>query len=271
MRTAAAAAAAALLAAAVSPIAEGKQYTYRKYHEHVSTMENLATQYPTLVKVETAQKKYDLKAVGSCPGVPHEQCLQHIVTLTNQTSLALETPHSRVRRSSPPAQRLARCHAVRSLLSDSRSPCLSSLQRPQIFVSGTLHGNEWVGPTATVAAAEWMLQEATTRDGWIRHLINTRITVLLPIANADGFAHSRREEVGIDPNRDFAFDVAVSTKLETGVDRHCQARLISQHAHILPVGLQHSTHKTCLRVVWCGVVLRAADKVHADDGRSSHQ
>jgi len=208
MRTAAAAAA-ALLAAAVSPIAEGKQYTYRKYHEHVSTMENLATQYPTLVKVETAQKKYDLKAVGSCPGVPHEQCLQHIFTLTNQTSLALETPHSRVRRSSPPAQRLARCHAVRSLLSDSRSPCLSSLQRPQIFVSGTLHGNEWVGPTATVAAAEWMLQEATTRDGWIRHLINTRITVLLPIANADGFAHSRREEVGIDPNRDFAFDVAV--------------------------------------------------------------
>jgi predicted deacylase len=54
-----------------------------------------------------------------------------------------------------------------------------------------------------------MLGEATTRDGWIRHLLNTRITVIVPIANADGFSHNRREEVGIDPNRDFAFDVAV--------------------------------------------------------------
>lgn len=54
-----------------------------------------------------------------------------------------------------------------------------------------------------------MLKEATARDGWIRHLLNTRITVIIPIANADGFSHNRREEVGIDPNRDFAFDVAV--------------------------------------------------------------
>lgn len=77
--------------------ADAKQYTYRKYHEHVETMNRLALQYPTLVKVETAQKKYGLQAVGSCPGVPHEKCLQHIVTLTNQTSLALETPRSRVR------------------------------------------------------------------------------------------------------------------------------------------------------------------------------
>ena len=96
-----------------------------------------------------------------------------------------------------------------SLVSDKRSPICRAVQRPQIFISGTLHGNEWVGPTATVAAAEWMLKEATERDGWIRHLLNTRITVIIPIANADGFAHNRREEVGIDPNRDFAFDVAV--------------------------------------------------------------
>lgn len=58
-----------------------------------------------------------------------------------------------------------------------------------------------------------MLEEATARDGWIRHLLNTRITVIIPIANADGFSHNRREEVGIDPNRDFAFDVAVSEYL----------------------------------------------------------
>ena len=86
--------------AAAASNADAKQFTYRKYHEHASTSDSLALQYPTLVKVETAQKRYGLEAVGSCPGVPHEKCLQHIVTLTNHTSLELETPHSRVRRSS---------------------------------------------------------------------------------------------------------------------------------------------------------------------------
>ena len=95
----------------------------------------------------------------------------------------------------------------------------SGPQRPQIFISGTLHGNEWIGPTATVAAAEWLVSEASKADGWARHLLNTRITVILPIANADGFAHSRREEVGIDPNRDFAFDVAPTKCMQTMAGR----------------------------------------------------
>lgn len=88
---------AAAVAVAAASTADAKQYTYRKYHEHAATMDRLALEYPTLVKVETAQKKYGLESVGSCPGVPHEKCLQHIVTLTNHTSLALEAPHSRVR------------------------------------------------------------------------------------------------------------------------------------------------------------------------------
>ena len=96
--------AAAVVVALAASSADAKAYTYRKYHEHAATMNRLALEYPTLVKVETAQKKYGLESVGSCPGVPHEKCLQHIVTLTNHTSLALETPHSRVRRS--PAPRL---------------------------------------------------------------------------------------------------------------------------------------------------------------------
>ena len=88
------------LLALLLPGAGARRYEYRKYSEHVRTMEELGRRHPTLIRVETAQKKYGLKAVGSCPGVPHEQCLQHILTLTNLTSLALET-RSRVR--SPPA------------------------------------------------------------------------------------------------------------------------------------------------------------------------
>ena len=94
----------ALLLALLLPAAGARRYEYRKYSEHVRTMEELGRRHPTLIRVETAQKKYGLKAVGSCPGVPHEQCLQHILTLTNLTSLALET-RSRVR--SPPTVLLA--------------------------------------------------------------------------------------------------------------------------------------------------------------------
>ena len=107
-----------LLLALLLPGAGARRYEYRKYSEHVRTMEELGRRHPTLIRVETAQKKYGLKAVGSCPGVPHEQCLQHILTLTNLTSLALET-RSRVR--SPPAVPAS---------SHPRLPALPALPRP---------------------------------------------------------------------------------------------------------------------------------------------
>ena len=63
----------ALLLALLLPAAGARRYEYRKYSEHVRTMEELGRRHPTLIRVETAQKKYGLKAVGSCPGVPHER------------------------------------------------------------------------------------------------------------------------------------------------------------------------------------------------------
>jgi hypothetical protein len=38
------------------------------------------------------------------------------------------------------------------------------IERPQVFVSGTLHGDEWVGPTTSIAVAEYMLQ--VRRHAW---------------------------------------------------------------------------------------------------------
>lgn len=75
-----------------------------------------------------------------------------------------------------------------------------------------------MGPTATVAAAEYLVTHASSSD-WLGFLMNSRITVIVPFANAEGFAHSRREEAGIDPNRDFAFDVAPTACMQTMAGR----------------------------------------------------
>jgi len=46
------------------------------------------------------------------------------------------------------------------------------------------------------------------RDSWARRLLDTRAITIVPAANALGYAQEppRREENGIDPNRDFAWD-----------------------------------------------------------------
>jgi hypothetical protein len=44
------------------------------------------------------------------------------------------------------------------------------------------------------------------RDSWARRLLDTRAITIVPAANALGYAQEKREENGIDPNRDFAWD-----------------------------------------------------------------
>lgn len=117
-----------------------------------------------------------------------------------------------------------------------------------------------------------MLQEATARDGWIRYLLNTRITVIIPIANADGFSHNRREEVGIDPNRDFAFDVAVRHQLNFTrlAPQPFVATLDFLSIETGSVAVLRDCITPCLRL-FCTCTVHTAGEVHADDGRPRHQ
>ena len=48
--------------------------------------------------------------------------------------------------------------------------------------------------------------EMYSRDSWVRRLVDTRNIIIVPAANALGYAENKREEKGIDPNRDFAWD-----------------------------------------------------------------
>lgn len=152
--------------------ANAEKYKYRSYDELRAALSKMATEHPTLVDVFTTQERYGLPAVGRCGGA---DCVVPVLVLTNKTSLAEESARAD-----------------------------GDIARPELFVSGALHGNEWIGPQASVGFAEYMLKQQSKR--WIKFLLNTRIVVIVPMANADGYFHGRREEDGIDPNRDFGFD-----------------------------------------------------------------
>jgi hypothetical protein len=97
--------------------------------------------------------------------------------------------------------------------------------RPQLFISGEIHGDERVGPLAALHAARLLsLAGACEIDGsapaclalapyglssrqrvWLAFLASRRETLLAPMANCMGYHLRRRDDNGVDPNRDFPY------------------------------------------------------------------
>ena len=72
---------------------------------------------------------------------------------------------------------------------------------------------------------------------WLARLVSTRRTVVIPTANALGYARNEREESGIDPNRDFPFDIKPSNSndcMQTVAGRSINELFRS---HLFPIGL----------------------------------
>ena len=80
-------------------------------------------------------------------------------------------------------------------------------ERPDVLISGALHGDEQVGPVTTIELARWLIQRYDT-DEWARRLVQTRRLLLVPMTNAWGCANRRRDELNRDPNRDFPYEQA---------------------------------------------------------------
>ena len=172
------------------------------------------TDYPDLCVVTTAQDAYGLPRSGNNHDCLFDEggagCLHYIVTLQDLIAHPLDSHSSR--------------------------------QLPEVFLSGALHGNERVGPTAVVEAAALILEAAacealpsvpptdsdypqqyqrakscrsrlasqgisTQQRQWLARLLATRRIVLVPTANALGYQRNERTEENMDPNRDFPFDV----------------------------------------------------------------
>ena len=88
--------------------------------------------------------------------------------------------------------------------------------RPEMFLSGEVHGNERVGPQAVTELAAYLLENYDReRNGeqstsWFTRMIKTRNLIIMPTANAYGYYHNTRTEHSVDPNRDFPYDSTAS-------------------------------------------------------------
>ena len=108
-----------------------------------------------------------------------------------------------------------------------RESLWGDVQRPQLLLSGEIHGDERVGPSATIYTASILVQAANCEIGqqkqaceylekqmgitasdqrtWLAHLATRRDTIIIPTANCLGYIQNRREDAGVDPNRDFGY------------------------------------------------------------------
>ena len=83
----------------------------------------------------------------------------------------------------------------------------TSSNLPRVFLSGAVHGNERVGPNAVLTA----VKELCSGPSELRR----GLTVAVPMTNPYGYYHNVREELGIDPNRDFPYDQSPDKCMQT--------------------------------------------------------
>jgi len=169
------------------------------------------TEYPDLVRVFTSQDRYGLPRSGNSKDCPFDEggdgCLHYVMVIQDFVA-----------------------HPEGSE---------SANHLPEVLWSGSLHGNERVGPTAVMEAASLLLSAASCESKpesdaansspaaeartcrnelsnrgisghhrqWLARLVTTRRLVIVPTANALGYSRNQRTEEAIDPNRDFPYDV----------------------------------------------------------------
>jgi hypothetical protein len=152
-------------------VADGaaRPFTYLRYGDIERELLRLEREYPGLVEVYDAQSRYKLPSPGDCGS--SGPCKQYVLRITNEATLS------------------------------------SDSERPEVFLSGELHGNERVGPTTVMELARLLVESHAARsNAWLQRLMDTRSIVIMPTANALGYFADTREEGSVDPNRDFPID-----------------------------------------------------------------
>jgi hypothetical protein len=205
----------------------------------VSSLEAFASSFPLLASLSTTQSLYGLPSIPGCSGgLP---CSNYLLTI-----------------------------------SDSSARPEDAAYYPDAFFSGEVHGDETVGPLATYHAAELLLTAADCAVGhfgnfsdperpsceawfgewgygeaelhWLSRLASTRRTLISPMSNPQGFDKVRRAENNLDPNRDFAYDVASPSKcMRTVTARHINE---VYRASLVQVGITFHGGMTCVAYEW---------------------
>ena len=186
-----------------------RRIEYYSYGSAVVELTRLATLRPDLASLSTAQALYELPTAGTCRNADGSRsaCLTHVLEITNRATLAADP------------------------------------ERPEVLFSGALHGDERVGPVTTIELARWLIERYDV-DPWVKRLVDTRVVLCVPMTNAIGVEQLRREELGIDPNRDFPYDQEPSRCMKTVAARavnelyrhHALQIVITYHAGMQAIG-----------------------------------
>jgi len=145
--------------------APSRRFGYYSYGAAAALLQSIASQNPSLASLSTTQATFGLPPVGKCKddhGV-EGPCLNYVLEVTNRTG----------------------GEAARKA-------------RPQIYISGALHGDEQVGVVTALELCRWLTERYYT-DEWVRRLVDTRTILISPMTNAIGSAAHTRTELGIDP------------------------------------------------------------------------
>ncbi|KAI0561519.1 Zinc carboxypeptidase [Gracilaria domingensis] len=158
-----------------------ERFKYLSYNELHERLVNLADKYPALIRLYSAQDRFSLPHVGNCTdrrsenSANEELCTIWVVELSNFETLPNDP------------------------------------ERPEMLISGEVHGDEVIGPHVTLAFLQYMVENYDT-NVFVRRMVDTRLVTVVPMANAIGFYSNEREENQIDsgdsfdPNRDFGFN-----------------------------------------------------------------
>lgn len=192
--------------------AGGRWYDYLSYSEIVTEMHALALSHPELARVWSTQDRYGLPSAGQCPSTrqPTVPCLTWVLEVTHFPTLG-------------------------------RHP-----GRPDVLVSGALHGDERVGPAVTLELAKWLVLNFS-HDNWAHRLVSGRRMLLIPMTNAVGYAMHTREELGRDPNRDFPFQQAAPACMTTVTARSLNELF---RANLIQVALTFHAGMEAVGYVW---------------------
>ena len=161
--------------------------------------------------------------------------------------------------------------------------------RAEVFLSGALHGDERVGPLATLATIKLIARAsacyadkhtaescphltpgektsfgqgtlAAKRLAWLAHLSRTRIVYALPATNPWGFANRKRTEVRVDTNRDFAIDTAPSACAQSATGRVVNELF---RRHIFQVGITFHGGMEAIAYEWGAPTYNQVRRFHS--------
>jgi hypothetical protein len=209
-----------------------RQYELWKSEQIATTVKRWAEHYPNLLRVTTSQEAYGLPTAGGVGDCIFETaseggmmgCRNYILTIQDFVAHPQDSASSR---------RLPELLWSGELHGNERVGPTAVLEATQLLLdAATCEARPRLSlqPTATTTTTAkdaqtsqvWLKELEAARDCrmdlrsqgihdehrvWLARLVATRRIVVIPTANALGYDQNVREENGIDPNRDFPYDL----------------------------------------------------------------